>query len=286
MPLPVPTNPDPFRRLVDIMECLLSPEGCPWDREQDHRTLRPFVVEEAYEVVEAIDDADPEELRHELGDLGLQIVFHAALARRAGQFDVDGVYQAICDKLIRRHPHVFGDVSANDAGTVLKNWEAIKRAERAGKSEKPPSALDGIPKALPALQRAARIQAKAARVGFDWPTIGPVFDKIREEVRELEEEVAPHAEKIGAPVKGTDSSAANIDRTAIAGELGDLLFALVNLARFLQVDPEQALNETNAKFLRRFHYIEEKLRERGKLPTDSNLEEMDELWNEAKGLKK
>jgi len=269
MPLPIPSNPDPFRRLEDIMEVLLHPvDGCPWDLQQTHETLKPFAVEEAYEVCQAIDDGDAEELRGELGDLGLQIVFHGALARRAGTFTLDDVYTSICDKLIRRHPHVFGDVNAADAGVVLQNWEAIKRQERAekGSAERPPSALDGVPKALPALQRAERLQAKASRVGFDWNDVAPVLAKIREELAELEAEV-------GQPG----------NQRKVAEEFGDLLFALVNLGRFLKVDAEQALHGTNAKFLRRFQYVEEKLAERGKTPAQSTLEEMDALWDAAKG---
>jgi tetrapyrrole methylase family protein/MazG family protein len=265
---PPPEDADPFRRLVAIMERLLSPYGCPWDREQTHATLRPYVIEEAYEVVEAIDTNDWEELRSELGDLGLQIVFHSALARREERFDVDDVYRAICEKLIRRHPHVFGDVEADDAGTVLRNWESIKKSEREAKGavDAPVSHLDGVPVALPALQRAERLQAKAARAGFDWETIGPVWDKIEEELHELRE----------------ISEGGDPDR--LEDELGDILFAVVNLARFLHVHPEQALQRTNAKFRRRFHHIEARARELGRRLEDMTLEEMDGFWNEAKTL--
>lgn len=267
MPLPVPDQSDQFRRLVEIMECLLSPEGCPWDREQDHRSLRPYVVEEAHEVVDAIDDGDDDELASELGDLGLQIVFHAALAKRRGAFDVDAVYRKICEKLIRRHPHVFGDVNADDSTTVLKNWEAIKRQERAGKpgAERPPSALDGVPRSLAALQRATRLQQKASRVNFDWDKIEDVFAKVREEIDELESEYR-----------------AGLNQQALAAEFGDLLFALVNLGRFMKVDAELALTGTSAKFIRRFHFIEAKLHAEGRTPADCSLEELDSLWNQAK----
>ncbi|MCB2155661.1 nucleoside triphosphate pyrophosphohydrolase [bacterium] len=267
---PAPDNPDQFRRLVEIMECLLAPDGCPWDREQSHRTLRPYVVEEAYEVCEAIDLEDWDELRAELGDLGLQIVFHSALGKREGLFDVDDVYRGVCEKLIRRHPHVFGEVTADDAGTVLKNWEAIKRQEREEKrdGDRPVSALDGVPKALPALQRAQRLQTKAARVGFDWSTIGPVWSKIHEEIDELREQHDL------------------MDPEKIEDELGDLFFALVNLARFLKVDPEQACHSTNAKFTRRFHYIEARAREMGRKLEEMTLEEMDVLWEESKRKEK
>lgn len=257
------------------MDALLSPEGCPWDREQSHESLRPYVIEEAHEVAEAIAEGDMEELRKELGDLGLQIVFHAALAQRTGTFTLDSVYEAICEKLIRRHPHVFGDTNADDAAAVLKNWEAIKQRERqetheenGGEGEEP-SALHGVPVALPALQRAQRLQAKASRVGFDWKDVAPVFDKLREEIGELEQ--AQNAQP-GSP--------------EVAEELGDLLFAIVNLSRFLKVDPEQALQDTNRKFLRRFRHVEQRLREQGKSPRDVSLEEMDALWVEAKSLRK
>ncbi len=263
---PAPTNPDPFRRLVDIMERLLDPDGCPWDREQTHRSLRPYVIEESYEVCDAIDREDWDELRGELGDLGLQVVFHAALARREERFNIDDVYTGICEKLIRRHPHVFGELTVDDTGTVLKNWEAIKRAEREakGEGEKPVSQLDGVPKALPALQRADRLQSKAARVGFDWSTIGPVWEKIHEEIDELREQ--------------HDA----MDQAKIEDELGDLFFALVNLARFLNVDPEQALHGTNCKFTRRFHFMEDKARQEGRRLDDMTLDEMDAWWEEAK----
>ncbi len=285
-PLPVPDEDDPFRRLVAIMECLLSPEGCPWDRKQDHRSLKPYVIEEAYEVCEAIDDNDSQELKEELGDLGLQIVFHAALGKQAGTFNIDDVYQTICDKLIRRHPHVFGDVEANESETVLKNWEAIKRQEREEKQkqnggERPPSALDGVPSALPALQKAYRLQGKAAKVGFDWDALKPVFDKMKEEERELEEHLLP---LIGDPEEKTDKVSLTAEqKDFVEEELGDLLFSLVNLSRFLKVDPEQALQRTNRKFHQRFLYIEKQLAERGHRPDQVTLEEMDQLWEESKG---
>jgi len=267
---PAPDNPDQFRRLVEIMDRLLAPDGCPWDREQTHETLRPYVVEEAYEVVEAIDDGDPEELRSELGDLGLQIVFHAALSKAKGGFDVDGVYRAICEKLIRRHPHVFDDADARNADEVLRNWEAIKKREREAKGvvEKPVSHLDGVPKALPALQRAERIQSKARRVGFDWPTAEPAWAKIHEEIEELRRE---HE---------------RMDPAKVAEEFGDLLFAMVNVARLLRVDAEQALQGTSAKFARRFRHIEARAREQGRELTAMTLEEMDALWDEAKRIER
>jgi len=261
-----PDNPDSFRRLVEIMERLLAPDGCPWDRQQSHATLRPYVIEEAYEVVEAIDTEDWDELRAELGDLGLQIVFHSALARRDGHFSVDDVYAGICEKLIRRHPHVFGDLQADDADTVLRNWESIKKAEREekGGGDEPVSHLDGVPVALPALQRAERLQAKAARAGFDWDTVGPVWEKIEEELQELREAVESG------------------DADKLEDELGDILFSVVNLARFLKVHPEQALQRTNAKFHRRFLHVEARARQEGRKLEEMTLDEMDAYWNEAK----
>ncbi len=267
---PAPDNPDPFRRLVEIMDRLLAPDGCPWDRKQSHKTLKPYVIEEAYEVCDAIDQKDWEELKSELGDLGLQIVFHSALARRDGRFEVDDVYRAICEKLIRRHPHVFDTTEARDAETVLNNWEAIKRQEREekGKTDKPVSHLDGVPTLLPALQRADRIQGKARRVGFDWDTPEPAWDKLHEEIEELRRE----------------HSAMDCDR--LEDELGDMFFALVNVARLMNIDAEQALQRTNAKFIRRFHHIEARAREANRELTDMTLEEMDAWWEEAKCMEK
>lgn len=264
---PTPADPDPFRRLVAIMECLLAPGGCPWDREQSHRSLLPHLIEEAYEVCEAVEEEDFRELQGELGDLGLQIVFHAALAQREGHFNIDDVYAHICEKLIRRHPHVFGDIEVDGSAAVTRNWEAIKRQEREEKrsaDERSPSALDGVPNALPALQRAARLQSKARKVGFDWDNTGPVFEKIHEEINELAER---HEQ---------------MDQDKIEDELGDLFFALVNLARFLDVDPEQALQRTNRKFTRRFHFIEAEAERTGRRLPDMTLEEMDAFWERSK----
>lgn len=268
---PAPITEDPFRRLVDIMHRLLDEDGCPWDREQTHTSLKPYIIEEAYEVCDAIDEGDMAELLAELGDVGLQVVFHAALAERAGTFNVNDVYEAICNKLIRRHPHVFSDGQADSSAVVLKNWEAIKRQEREEKAtqspssqEKPVSALDGIPKALPALQRATRLQKKAARVGFDWDNVQPVLEKINEEVAELME-----AQETLGPKE-------------IELEFGDILFSLVNLARFINVDAEQALQQSNNKFQRRFHALEDRSRSENKPLETMTLEEMDAWWYDAK----
>ncbi len=259
---------DPFARLRVIMQRLLDPGGCPWDREQTHQTLKQYLIEESYEVCEAIDLEDDESLCEELGDVGLQVVFHAELAERAGKFRLEDVYEKICTKLLDRHPHVFGDRDAPDAETVLQNWEQIKRGEKQARAERDgkghASVLDGVPLALPALQRALRLQDKASRVGFDWTNVEDVEAKVREEIDELME------------VKdGTEQ-----DR--IEEELGDVLFSLVNWSRFLSVRPEEALSGACAKFTQRFHRIESMAREAGRELNDMSLEELDAFWNEAK----
>jgi MazG family protein len=253
--------------LLAIMARLRDPQGgCPWDLQQDFATIAPYTIEEAYEVADAIDRQDWPELRDELGDLLLQVVFHAQMARERGLFDFADVAHAISDKMIRRHPHVFGDEEARTAGAVKGRWEEIKAEEKAakGKTAKA-SLLDDVPLALPALARAVKLQSLAARVGFDWPGTAEVLDKLNEEMLELSHEVA----------KG-----GNHDR--LEDELGDMLFVYANLARHLKVDPEAALRRANAKFRRRFGRIEEKLATQGRSPEQSNLEEMDALWNEAK----
>lgn len=253
--------------LLRIMARLRSPDGgCPWDLEQNFATVAPYTIEEAYEVADAIEHGDMGELRDELGDLLLQVVFHAQMADEAGAFSFGDVVRAICEKMIRRHPHVFGDEEARTAGTVKGRWEEIKAEEKAakGKTAKA-SLLDDVPLALPALARAVKLQARAARVGFDWPGTAEVLDKLNEEMLELSHEVA----KGGAHDRLED-------------ELGDMLFVYANLARHLKVDPEAALRRANAKFRRRFGYIEEKLAAGGRKPEQSDLAEMDALWNEAK----
>lgn len=257
-----------FEELVHVMVHLRSPGGCPWDRQQDHETLKPFLLEEAYEVLDAIDAGDDAELCAELGDVLLQVVFHAQVASEAGRFDADDVCRAIVDKLVRRHPHVFGDVAVADADHVVRNWEAIKRAERgADGAAAPSSALDGVPRALPALLRAQRVQEKAARVGFDWDRVDGPLDKVGEELEELRRE---WAQGDGA------------DPARVAEEFGDLLFALVNAARFLRVAPEDALRKAVDKFSSRFRRIEAVLRARGRNLADASLAEMDAVWQEVK----
>ena len=247
--------------LVKVMARLRSPDGCPWDNEQTHATLRRYIIEEVYEVLEAIDEQDPVHLCEELGDLLLQIVFHARMAEEAGDFSMQDVVDTVTEKLIRRHPHVFGDISVQDAAEVIVNWDAIKRRE---KKEKAKSALDGVPQGLPALLRANKLQLKAAKVGFDWDDIAPVWDKLAEELAELKEAVQ-------------SGEAAKIE-----DELGDVVFAVVNLGRFLGVEAEVALNGTNNKFIRRFQHMEAALRERGRKWQELDLAQMEQLWQDAK----
>lgn len=250
-----------FESLQETMAHLRSPEGCPWDREQDHLTLRPYLLEEAYEVLEALDAGDVDALREELGDLLLQVVFHAQVAIDRDEFRMPEVIGHINRKLIHRHPHVWGEVSVNDSSDVARNWEAIKRQERRDNGKARQSLLDGISKALPALAQAYNYQERAARVGFDWEQIEPVIDKIREEIDEIR--AAPDPEQR-------------------AEEIGDLLFALVNWIRWMGVEPETALREANRRFYRRFHYIEQAAERAGRALSQMSLAEMDALWEEAK----
>jgi tetrapyrrole methylase family protein/MazG family protein/ATP diphosphatase len=246
-------------RLVEIMRRLLAPDGCPWDREQTLQTLRPYVIEEAHEVVDAIDSGSPAELREELGDLLLQIVFQAELARAQDWFGPDDVVSAICDKLVRRHPHVFGDVKVSGKSEVLANWEAIKAEEKQGRG-----VLDGVPKALPALLRASRVGEKAARVGFDWPDRAGARAKVDEELAELDQAIAAG------------------DPKAIEHELGDVLFALVSVGRKVDVEPEAALRRTLDRFSARVREVETLARERGAALSSLDAQALDALWLEAK----
>jgi len=254
-------------RLLSIMERLRGPQGCPWDREQTLRTLRPYVLEETYEVLEAIDAGDAREHCAELGDLLLQIVFQAQLRKEEGAFEFADVADAISDKLISRHPHVFGDSDAKDAEAVLKQWAALKREERRKKGGGE-SVLEGVPKDMPALARADRLTEKASRIGFDWPDAAGARAKLAEELGELDEAIAA------------------ADRDAIEHELGDTLFAAANLARKLGVAPEEALRGTLARFVARFTHIERELARRGIGHGEATLEQMDALWDEAKGLER
>ena len=258
-------------RLLDVMARLRTPgSGCPWDLEQTFRTIAPHTIEEAYEVADAIDRGDMQELKEELGDLMFQVVFYAQMAEEQGDWDFDAVAGGIADKMVRRHPHVFGDITVDTAAEMSDRWEAQKEDERARRADadgRRPSALDGVIAGLPALTRALKLQKRAARVGFDWPRAEEVLDKIEEEIAELRSELAA-------------GSGAGKDR--IEDELGDLMFALVNLARRLDVDPDGALRRTNAKFERRFRQIEASLRDGGRKPEDATLAEMEALWQAAK----
>ena len=258
-----------FVRFVELIARLRAPGGCPWDREQTHDTVKPMTIEEAYEVAEAIDEGDDPELASELGDLLLQVVFHAEIARERGAFAIDEVIARVSDKMIRRHPHVFGQESAETAGEVLRNWEAIKHAERAAKGRAPgeESMLDSVSRRLPATMEAFQITTKVSRVGFDWPDATAVFAKLDEEVAELK-----------AAVLAKESGNAS----AVAEELGDVLFAAVNVARLLGEDPESCLKAANRKFRSRFRHVEERLKAQGRTPAESTLDEMEALWQEAK----
>ncbi len=251
-----------FQKLLNIMATLLGPKGCPWDKEQTHHSLKPFLIEEAYEVNQSIDNSDYQALKEELGDLMLQIVFHAELAKLAKNFTITDVLQSICNKMIHRHPHVFASDKLKTSAEVLKNWEHLKTQEKQQHSD--PSILAGIPIQLPALIRAHRIQDRAARVGFDWEHTQDVINKVEEELAELK------------------ASCASEDPKKIEEEVGDTLFALVNLSRFLSVHPEEALQKTISKFIKRFKYIEQKGREANKNLKDMTFEEMDKLWEESK----
>lgn len=247
-----------FSFLRNVISRLRGPGGCPWDQKQTHVTLKKYLIEEAYEVLDAIDEEDDEAIAEELGDVLLQVLLHAQIGEDEGFFAIEDVIAVLTEKMIRRHPHVFSDVSADNADEVVANWDAIK-AEEAGKEDRE-SLLDGVPKGIPAIQKAFLFQKKAAKVGFDWKEAEPVYDKILEELKEFQEAEGDEQQK----------------------ELGDLLFSVVNLARFYKIDPEEALNETNRKFKRRFNYIERALKEQNVSFDDVTLEEMDRLWNEAK----
>ncbi|HLK67773.1 MAG TPA: nucleoside triphosphate pyrophosphohydrolase [Bryobacteraceae bacterium] len=246
------------------MAQLRAPGGCPWDREQTFDSIKPYTLEETYEVLDAIDRRDWNDLAEELGDFLLQAVFYAEMAAEEDRFSIADALDAINAKLIRRHPHVFGEGSAQTASDVKRIWSEVKSAEKAAKPDRDPGLLDGVPRALPALVEAQQIASRAAGVGFDWENPEQVLDKLHEELAELAE-----ARRKASPAELED-------------EMGDLLFVLVNLARFVKVDPEQALRKTNAKFRRRFGYIEQKLAERGTRIQDSNIQEMEALWQEAK----
>jgi MazG family protein len=254
-----------FARLVAIMARLRAPGGCPWDREQNFDTIKPYLLEETYEVMDAIDARDFEGLEDELGDLLLQAVFFAQMASEEGRFDISGSLEAINSKLVRRHPHVFAEGDAKTSDDVKRRWDEIKAEEREAKAKPHPKGLlAGVPRSLPALVEAQRIAGRAAGAGFDWANIEQVFDKLREELAEL------------------DAARAGAKPEEIEDELGDLIFVVVNIARFLNVDPEQALRKTNAKFRARFAHVEAGVEASGKTLPEAGLEEMERLWQEAK----
>jgi tetrapyrrole methylase family protein/MazG family protein len=258
-----------FREVVDIVARLRAPGGCPWDREQTHDSIKGMTIEEAYEVAEAIDERDDRELMAELGDLLLQVLFHSQIAAEEQRFNVRDVTQVLAEKLVRRHPHVFGDHNADDSAAVLRSWEAVKAAERAAAGKDAggtASMLDSVSRALPAVMEAFQMTTKAARVGFDWPDVAGAVDKVDEERGEL-------ARVLEAP---------RMDQQAAEHEVGDLLFAVINVARKLGVDPESALKATNRRFRRRFGHVEKNLAATGRSPSDATLEEMDRYWDAAK----
>jgi MazG family protein len=267
--------PATFTDLIALMDRLRSPEGCPWDREQDYGTLAPMLLEEAYEAFEAVEEANaghPDELRDELGDLLFQIVFYAQVAKERGEFTIDDVADSVHAKMVRRHPHVFADASAKNATEVLRNWETIKAEEKRTKGlSAVQSLLDGVSKKAPALMEAHQLSTKAARVGFDWQQLEDIFAKVQEEIDELRVAIDVHAK-----------SKAETDHARVREEIGDVLFAVTNISRHLKVEPEAALKLTNRKFRKRFGYIENRLQQSGQSMHGMSIERLEELWQEAK----
>jgi nucleoside triphosphate diphosphatase len=297
----MPTTGERFERAVSIMARLRGPGGCPWDREQTFDTIKPYTLEETYEVLEAIDARDWSELTGELGDLLLQVLFYSEMATEEKHFTIDDVLDRLSNKLVDRHPHVFGEVKANTSGEVLRNWHALKAEEKKKRQEghgeianhsNPDSVLHGVSSAVPALMEAYKISSRVANVGFDWPNIEGLFDKLDEETaelrRNLEEYPEPGPQPQSASTVASARGAAISEelRSRLEDEVGDLLFVLVNVARYLALDPESALRKTNRKFRRRFEYLEGKLREQGRKPADATLEQMEGLWQESKQQEK
>ncbi len=282
------------------MARLRAPGGCPWDREQTFDSIKPFTLEETYEVLEAIDNRDWDELVGELGDLLLQVLFYAEMAQEEGHFKIDDVLDRLSNKLVNRHPHVFGDVEAKTSADVLRNWEAIKVEEKRKRLEErtgplptegeglgPQSVLHGVSKKVPALMEAFKLSSRAAHVGFEWPEISQLFDKLHEETRELQGELAKLPEpNLKPPERGVASSGKQSIppdlRERLEDEVGDLFFVMVNIARYLSLDPESALRKTNRKFRNRFQWVESRLQEQGKKPAEATLDEMEGLWQESK----
>jgi ATP diphosphatase len=296
-----PTTGERFERAVAIMAKLRAPGGCPWDREQTFDTIKPYTLEETYEVLEAIDNRDWDELSGELGDLLLQVLFYSEMSKEQGTFSIDDVLERLSSKLIGRHPHVFGDVHAETSSEVVRNWEAIKAEEKkrpaagGGKAAKEnsqtESVLAGVSSAMPALLEAHKLSSRAARGGFDWPNVEGLFDKLQEETEELREDLAnfpaPGPRPAFRAVAGSGQQPIPEDlRARIEEEVGDLFFVLVNIARYLSVDPESALKKTNRKFRRRFQWMEEQLRASGRKAEQANMEELESLWQRAKHAEK
>ena len=291
------TTAERFQRAVSIMARLRGPGGCPWDREQTFDSIKPYTLEETYEVLEAIDNRDWDELTGELGDLLLQVLFYSQMAQEENRFSIDDVLDQLSNKLINRHPHVFGNVTAETSADVLRNWEALKAKEKerrlaagGGKKalaeEMPSSVLAGVSSAMPALLEAHKLSSRAAHVGFDWPAISGLFAKLSEETEELQHEL----QQLPAPVHPPGQNIAGSGKTQVPEQLrhrleeevGDLFFVLVNIARYLSLDPESSLKKTNRKFKRRFQWIEEQLRQNGRTPQQATLDELEALWQQAK----
>ena len=263
-----------FEDLVKLMGKLREKGGCPWDREQTHESLKPYLVEETYEVIDAIDSGNEDKLKEELGDLFYQIIFHAQISSENNAFDIHDVLKLGLDKMTRRHPHVFGDSNASNSEEVLKQWEEIKKSEKGYEDRK--YVVDGIPKHLPALQKAQKLQKKVSKVGFDWSNIKDVIAKVEEEFTEFKEEIKHIREDV--PIEAQKES----NKNAIEEELGDFLFAIVNLARFLKLDTENVLHKAIRKFTNRFKRIEDEFKANGKTVEEASLEEMDSVWNKVK----
>jgi MazG family protein len=293
----MPTTGERFERAVSIMARLRAPGGCPWDREQTFDSIKPYTLEETYEVLEAIDNRDWPELASELGDLLLQVLFYSGMAQEQGTFSIDDVLDRLCSKLVGRHPHVFGDVKAETPAEVVRNWEALKAQEKkhrlesgggkAAKEGAADSVLAGISSALPALLEAHKLSARAAHVGFDWPNISGLFEKLGEETAELQDLLkdfpAPGPQPQARGIAGSGRTKIPDDlRTRLEGEVGDLFFVLVNVARYLALDSESALKKTNRKFKQRFEWMEERLRASGRTPQQASMEELNSLWQQAK----
>jgi nucleoside triphosphate diphosphatase len=294
----MPTTGERFERAVAIMERLRAPGGCPWDREQTFDSIKPYTLEETYEVLEAIENRDWHELAGELGDLLLQVLFYAEMAKEQSSFSIDDVLDRLSAKLVNRHPHVFGDVKADTAAEVKKNWEALKVEERKKRQasdemvkEKQQSILAGVSSAMPSLLEAHKLSSRAAQAGFDWPNIDGLFDKLHEETAELREELqefpSPGPQPQGRGVAGSGRTAVPESlQERLEGEVGDLFFVLVNIARYLSVDPESALRKSNRKFKRRFQWMEERLHESGRTADETSMEELESLWRRAKDQEK